>query len=196
MEGLEGSTRARAALPTEAAGTALSAFAAAALELVRGGRADRGLAALLRAVALGTGAELVVARLGEDTGHLVARAVQSDSAALAAELQGTRIACADVGAAELEYEDAPGDPAAPAVVRRTASRAGTPIARLVPVSVEGSVVALLELYRSGLPFGPEEGALAAAAAAHVALALRLERAGQVGPERSTRALARPARAAR
>ena len=180
MEGLEGSTRARAALPTEAAGTALSAFAAAALELVRGGRADRGLAALLRAVALGTGAELVVARLGEDTGHLVARAVQSDSAALAAELQGTRIACADVGAAELEYEDAPGDPAAPAVVRRTASRAGTPIARLVPVSVEGSVVALLELYRSGLPFGPEEGALAAAAAAHVALALRLERAGQAG----------------
>lgn len=180
MEGLEGSTRAGEALPTEAAGSALSAFAAAALELVRGGPADRGLAALLRAVALGTGAEVVVARLAEENGYLVAQAVHSDSIALAAELQGTRVACAEVAATELELEDAPGDPAAPAVVRRTASRAGTPIARLVPVSVDGNVVALLELYRSGLPFGSEEGALAAAAAAHVALALRLDRAGQRG----------------
>ena len=53
-------------------------------------------------------------------------------------------------------------------VRRTAARAGMPVARLVPVLIGGKVAALLELYRSGLPFGPEEEALAAAAAAHLA----------------------------
>src|SRR5262245_36993276 len=150
MKGLEGSVPAGEALPTEAAGSALAAFAAAALELVRGGSADRGLAALMRAVARGTGAGLVVGRVAGDDGSLVARAVHADSAALAAELQGTRIPAADVADVELDLEDAPGDPAAPAAVRRTAARAAAPIVRLVPVSAEGNVVALLELYRSGL----------------------------------------------
>jgi hypothetical protein len=167
-------------LPTEAAGSALTAFAAAALELVKGGAAERGLAELLRAVALGTGAELIVARLAEGNGHLVARGVHSGSAALAAELQGTRIPVADVPEQEVELEDAPGDPTAPAAVRRAAARARMPIVRLVPVSVDGDMVALLELYRTGLPFGPEEEALARAAAAHVALALLLDRASDKG----------------
>jgi serine phosphatase RsbU (regulator of sigma subunit) len=176
MEGVHGSARTGEAPPTEAAGSALSAFAAAALELVRGGPAERGLAALLHAVALGTGAELVVARLADRGGQLVARAVHSESAALVAELQGTRVAAVDVLQGEVELEDAPGNPAAPAGVRRAAARAGMPIVRLVPVAVNGELVAALELYRSGLPFGPEEAALARAAAAHVALALRLDRA--------------------
>jgi hypothetical protein len=34
-----------------------------------------------------------------------------------------------------------------------------PVARLVPVAADGDVVAALELYRSGLPFGSEEEAL-------------------------------------
>ena len=50
----------------------------------------------------------------------------------------------------------------------------TPIVRFVPVAPDGEVVAALELYRSGLPFGPDEQALARAAAAHLALALRLD----------------------
>jgi len=167
-------------VPTEAAASALSAFAAAALELVRGDPAERGLRALAHAVSLGTGAELVVARLMDDDGHLLARAVHSDSSALAAELQGTRIPVADVPDRETELADAPGDPSAPAIVRRTAARAGMPLVRLVPVALDGEVVATLELYRSGLSFGPEEEALARAAAAHVALALRLERAVGAG----------------
>ena len=167
---------------SEAAGHALTAFAAAALELVRGESADAGLRALARAVALGTGAELVVVRVAVDGDGLVARAVQSESAALAAELDGTRMPLADAGTEELDLEDAPGDPSAPAAVRRVATRAGAPIVRFVPVTFEGEVVAALELYRSGLPFGPNEQALARAAAAHLTLALRLDEGSNGHPD--------------
>jgi serine phosphatase RsbU (regulator of sigma subunit) len=158
----------------ETAGGALSAFAAAALGLVEGDQAERALGALLRAVALGTGAELVVARVAAEDGHLVARAVRSSSAALTAELQGTRRLPGEVPDRELELEDASGDPAAPPGVRRTAARAGLPLALVVPAHVDGEVVAVLELYRSGLPFSLEQQALARAAAAHLTLARRLE----------------------
>ena len=179
MEGLDdlagaGSSREGEAPPTATAGTALSAFALAALELVEGGPRDRGLDELLRAVALGTGAEVVIARLAEGSGGLVARAVRSDSTALAAELEGTSLAVAEAPVREVELEDAPGDPAAPPAVRRAAARAGTPVALLVPVVHDGEVVAVLELYRSALAFGPEEAALARAAGAHLALAVRLD----------------------
>jgi serine phosphatase RsbU (regulator of sigma subunit) len=180
MEAAQGPAGTETSPPTKAAGTSLSAFAAAALELVRGGSAERGLAELLRAVALGTGAELLVARLAEGNGQLVARAVHSSSAALAAELRGTRVPVAEIPAEELDIADAPGDPTAPAAVRRAAARAGMPVARIVPVTVDGDVVAVLELYRSGLSFGPEEESLTRAAAAHVALALALDRAAEKG----------------
>jgi serine phosphatase RsbU (regulator of sigma subunit) len=167
------------AQPTDAAVSALAAFAAAVLEVVRGGPPDRGLRALVHAVALGTGAELVVARLAEG-GQLVARAIQADSPALTAELEGTRIPVADAGEEELEFDDAPGDPSAPAAVRRAAARAGAPVVRTVPVSVDGEIVAVLELYRSRFGFGPEDQALARAAAAHVALAVRVHRLAGAG----------------
>jgi serine phosphatase RsbU (regulator of sigma subunit) len=159
---------------SEAAGHALTAFAAAALELVRGDSSDPGLRALARAVALGTGAELVIARVAVNGNGLVARAVHSDSAALAAELEGTRMPLEDAGLDELDLPDAPTDSSAPAAVRHAAARAGAPIAWFVPVAPDGEVVGVLELYRSGLPFGPDEQALARAAAAHLALALRLD----------------------
>ena len=159
---------------SEAAGHALTAFAAAALELVRGASADPGLRALARAVALGTGAELVVARVAADENGLVARAVHSESAAIIAELEGTQMPLEEAGTEELDLEDAPGDPSAPAAVRRAAARAGAPIVRFVPVAPDGEVLGALELYRSGLPFGPDEQALARAAAAHLALALRID----------------------
>jgi len=174
VEGILASTPGTEAQPTEAAASALEAFAAAALDIVRGDAPDRGLRPLVRAVALGTGAELVVARLAED-GQLVARAVYAESPALTAELEGTRLPVAEAGEAEIELADAPGDPSVPAAVRRTAARAGAQVVRIVPVSLDGEVVADLELYRSSFGFGPEEEALARAAAAHVALAVRLHR---------------------
>jgi serine phosphatase RsbU (regulator of sigma subunit) len=170
---------ARAAEPVLLPGdeAALEAFAAAALELVREGGLVGGLAALARAVALAVGAQVVVVRLAEAPGGpLVARAVSAESSALAAELEGTRIGAAEIGSSETEFAAAAGDPSAPAAVRRIASRAAAPIARVVPLTVDGEVVATLELYRSGLPFGVREHALARVAAAHLVAAVRLERA--------------------
>ena len=148
MEEPGGSPREGSGPPTEAAGSALSAFAAAALGLIGDEHADGALAGLVHAVALGTGAELVVARLVEADGKLVARAVHSSSAALAAELQGSRLPASEAPQRELGLDDAPGDPGAPPGVRRTASRARLPVARLVPVIVRGELVATLE----ALPF--------------------------------------------
>src|SRR5688500_1916183 len=129
---------------SEAAGHALTAFAAAALELVRGESPDPGLRALARAVALGTGAELVIARVAVNGDGLVARAVHSDSPALTAELEGTRMPVEDAGREELDLGDALSDPSAPEAVRHAAARAGAPIAWFVPVAPEGEVVGVLE----------------------------------------------------
>jgi serine phosphatase RsbU (regulator of sigma subunit) len=156
--------------PTE---TTLAAFAAAALDLVRGAAPDPGLRALAHGVALGTGADLVVARLADEDGALLARAVGADSPALTAELEGTRLPAEELADVEAAFSDAPGDPSAPAALRRAAARAGAPAAHVVPVVVQGHVVAALELYRRGLAFGDEELALARAAAAHLALVHRV-----------------------
>ena len=184
MEGILASTPGTDAQPTEAAARALEAFAAAALELVRGDTPAQGLRPLVRAVGLGTGADLVVARLAEG-GQLVARAVYAESPALTAELEGTRIPLAEAGKEEAELSDAPGNPSAPAAVRRAVARAGAQVVRTVPVAVDGEVVAALELYRSRFGFGPEEETLARAAAAHVALAVRVH--GRGGAESNGRA---------
>ncbi|MGH3035735.1 MAG: hypothetical protein ACRDMU_01010, partial [Gaiellaceae bacterium] len=176
MEGILASTPGADAQPSEAAASALEAFAAAALELVRGDAPDQGLRPLVRAVGLGVGAELVVARLVEGA-QLVARAVYAESSALTAELEGTRLPLAEAGEEETELSDARRNPSAPAAVRRAAVRAGADVVRIVPVAVDGQVVATLELYRSQLGFGPEEEALARAAAAHVALAVRVHGPG-------------------
>ncbi|MGH3030367.1 MAG: SpoIIE family protein phosphatase [Gaiellaceae bacterium] len=154
----------------------LEAFAGAALDLVRGEPVERALGAVARTVARAVGAPVVLARLADAEGdRLVARAVHAESAALAAELAGTSLPAASVGSEEAEYASAQGDPSAPAGIRRAAARAGVPVVRVVPVAVGDSVVATLEL------FGPDaftlrEQALARAAAAHVAIAVRLERA--------------------
>jgi serine phosphatase RsbU (regulator of sigma subunit) len=176
VEGILASTPGSEAQPTEAAASALEAFAAAALELVRGDAPDLGLRALVRAVGLGTGAELVVARLAAG-GLLVAEAVYAESPALIAELEGTSFRVEEAGEEEAELSDVPGDPSAPAAIRRAAARAGAQVVRIVPVALDGEVVAALELYRSRFGFGPEEEALARAAAAQVALAVRVQRLG-------------------
>jgi serine phosphatase RsbU (regulator of sigma subunit) len=165
--------------PEEGTAGALAAFAAAALELVRGDAPDRGLRALVRAVAIGTGSELVVGRIA-DGGRLVARAVHAESVALTAELEGSSVQSGEVGEQAVELADAPGDPGVPGAIRRAAARAGTPVVHVLPVAVDGELVGTLELYRSALGLGPEEQALAQAAVAQVALAVRIRPAGGQG----------------
>jgi serine phosphatase RsbU (regulator of sigma subunit)/uncharacterized protein YigA (DUF484 family) len=161
---------------------ALEAFAAAALGLVRGEPVERSLGAVVRAVAHAAGAQVVIARLpAEDGERLLARAVYAESAALAAELEGTSLPAAAVRHVEAEYILAQGDPAAPAGIRRAAARAGVSVVRVVPVVVGDAVVATFELFGSG-SFGLREQALARAAAAHVALAVRLERVANEGSD--------------
>jgi serine phosphatase RsbU (regulator of sigma subunit) len=162
---------------------ALEAFAAAALELVRGAPLDRALGPLVRAVSLATGAQVVLARLVDARGEaLVAHAVHAESPALAAELEGARLPVVQVGARELEFASAPGDPDAPPALRRTAARAGTPIAVVLPVEADGEVVASLDLLKSGRPFSLRERSLARVAAAHLATAVRAERAERAGAD--------------
>jgi serine phosphatase RsbU (regulator of sigma subunit) len=161
---------------------ALGAFAAAALDLVRGEQLDRPLLALVRAVSIAAGAQVGLARLCDARGEtLVARAVHTESPALSAELEGTRLSAAELGTEELAFASAPGDPTAPPTLRRAAARAGATAVLVVPVEADGEIVASLELLRSGLPFSLRERALARVAAAHLAAAARAERAARVGP---------------
>ncbi|MGH2996214.1 MAG: hypothetical protein ACRDM9_07860, partial [Gaiellaceae bacterium] len=153
---------------------ALEAFATAALRLAAEASLERPLAELVQAVARATGADLVIARLAED-GQLVARAVHTESAVLAAELEGSRIPAAEIGFEEAEYASAPGDPTAPVAVRRIAARAHTSVVRLVPVVLDGETAASLDLLKTGLPFGFRERVLARVAAAHLAAAARVQR---------------------
>jgi serine phosphatase RsbU (regulator of sigma subunit) len=162
---------------------ALEAFSAATLGLLRGESLEAVLGVLVRAVARAVAAEMVIARFASEDGQrLTARAVHADSAALSAELAGTSLPTAAVASEEAEYPSAPGDPAAPAGIRRAASRAGLSVVRVVPVGVGDAVVATLELFRSGNAFGLREQSLARAAAAHVAIAARLERESRDGAD--------------
>lgn len=155
---------------------ALEAFAAVALDLVRGEPVERALATLTRAVGRALGVPVVVARLAAAEGErLVARAVYAESAALAAELAGTSLPAGAVGPEEAEHVSAQGDPAVPAAIRRAAARAGVAVVRIVPVAVGDAVVATLELFGPA-PFTLRQQTLARAGAAHVAMAVRLERA--------------------
>ena len=131
---------------------ALEALAGAALELLRAKPLDQVLAALVRAAARASGAQVVLARVLDGPAEaLVTRAVHADSPALTAELAGTRVAAAELGSEELEFVAAPGNPEAPAAIRRAASRAGASHALVVPVPGEDGVVGSLDLLRSGVP---------------------------------------------
>ncbi len=143
---------------------ALAALAAASAAAAS--RATLAEALLDIAVAAKTAAraDLVLARVPAG-GELEAVAV-AGPAALAAELEGTRLAAGDLPAqAVVSLTDAPD------VVRRAAARAGASALLLIPARSE-SVSASLELYRVGAPFGADEQLVAEIAAGMVALALR------------------------
>jgi serine phosphatase RsbU (regulator of sigma subunit) len=144
--------------------SALTALSAGADRLAAGTTAAEALQALAQAARLAAAADLAVIRVVEGE-ELVARAV-AGQAALVAEIEGSRLA--DEPPLE-EIDDlerlAPG---ARGIARR--ARAGAVL--LLPVRVEGRVVASLELLRSGGAFGTAERDAAHLAAAQAALVLR------------------------
>lgn len=156
---------------------AIDALGLALRHVASGGDGEQSLAAVARAAAAGCGAELAVVRLAPVGGReLVARAVWAGSAALAAQVEATRLPMGEVTTPEATAADLSQDEAdLPAAVLDAAAKAGAEFAYVVPVAPEGPVVGTLELYRSGAAFGEDELALARLAAALVAVAARLSR---------------------
>jgi serine phosphatase RsbU (regulator of sigma subunit) len=131
------------------------------------GGLDSALSAIVERTAGVAGADVVVARLLDDSGGLTARAVHAASAALRAELEGSRLGPGTIPAeerAELLQLTTP--------LRRVAERLGARGVLQLPVLDAGAVVGSLELLRRRGDFDERGRRLAAAAADEVALARR------------------------
>jgi serine phosphatase RsbU (regulator of sigma subunit) len=128
---------------------------------------DSALEAIVERTAQVLGAELAVARLVDESGSATARAVHARSPALRAELEGSRVAPADVAAEE--HVDAE---SLPPPVRRAAEQLGAKGVLLLPVHDGYAVVGSLELLRRKGAFDERERRLAQAAADEIALARR------------------------
>jgi serine phosphatase RsbU (regulator of sigma subunit) len=114
-----------------------------------------------------TGADVVVARLVDETGSATARAVHARSPALRAELEGSRVAAARIPA---EGHDDP--ESLPPPLRRVTEHLGAQGILQLPVLDGDAVVGSLELVRRRHAFDRRERRLALAAADEVALARR------------------------
>jgi serine phosphatase RsbU (regulator of sigma subunit) len=139
--------------------------------VARDTRGITGLDAVLEAVvartAEVTGADVVVARLVDESGSATARAVHAESAALRAELEGSRVAAARI---PLEVRD--DSESLPGPLRRVSGHLGAQGILQLPVLEGELVVGSLELVRRRNAFDGRERRLALAAADEVALARR------------------------
>ncbi|HEV3480160.1 MAG TPA: SpoIIE family protein phosphatase [Gaiellaceae bacterium] len=154
--------------PQMAASTGqLESLAAAARSLSGAESLDEALAALARAAAAATGATLAVVRVADASGGLSARGVWCASAALAAELEGSRLQLGELGTEERdELEELP------ASIRQLTERSGSNAVFVVPALAGEEVVASLELMRPGDPFSASERMLAQIAVHHGGLLVR------------------------
>jgi serine phosphatase RsbU (regulator of sigma subunit) len=135
--------------------------------LSEAGTLDEALAELARAAAAATGAALAVVRVPDGTGSLPARGVWAASAALAAELEGSRVPIEELGAQESA------EPAElPPTLRRLADRTGAVGVSVVPAISDGRVLASVELLRPAKPFSATDRAVARIAAREAGLLVR------------------------
>jgi serine phosphatase RsbU (regulator of sigma subunit) len=154
--------------PLVRAGEALAALAEAGAGLA----SAHGLADALRAIAEPTarasGADAVVVRVVDDERrHVIAWAVASDSTAVAAELEGTRLPVDDLSRDEVDDFGK-----LPSGVARAAGRMGATAVLLVPIATGNELEGSLELMRAGGPFDEADRRVARLAAAQAALAIR------------------------
>jgi serine phosphatase RsbU (regulator of sigma subunit) len=145
----------------------LESLAAAGRQLSEAETLDEALAALARAAAAATGAALAVVRVADRAGVLPARGVWSSSAALGAELEGSRLLVDELGTDECSEVDA-----LPPALRRLAERSGAVGIAVVPAIVDGQVRASLELMRPAEHFTEIERLLARIAAREAGLLVR------------------------
>ena len=128
---------------------------------------DEALAQIVERAAEVAGADVVVARLGDESGGLTARAVHATSPALQAELEGSRISAGSVPAEERDELLQ-----LPRPLRRVAERLGATAVLQLPVRAGGAVIGSLELMRRRGAFDERERALARTAADQIELARR------------------------
>jgi serine phosphatase RsbU (regulator of sigma subunit) len=151
---------------------AVEALAAAAGSLLEDGAPRQAFAALSEAAGRAVGADRVIARPVSASGdELVARAVHAASSAVAAELEGMKLPARDVPAQE---DEIPVD-VLPEALGKAAERSGAANVRVYPVFLKGRPAATLELFRAEGAFTPREQMLGRLAAAHLGLAVRMER---------------------
>jgi serine phosphatase RsbU (regulator of sigma subunit) len=146
---------------------ALEALADAGRAALAGTGAVEVFEAVANAVARATNAYVSAVRvLDRSSAQLVARAVASSSASLAAELEGTRVELDALPSDERDLSEGP------EYLRRLAARIDAQVGLVVPVLVAGEPVASVELLRERGPLRREELSAARLAATQVGLALR------------------------
>src|SRR5439155_19516267 len=128
---------------------------------------DEALAAIVERAAELAEADIVVARLADDSGTLTAHAVHAPSESIRAELEGSRI---DAGSIPLEEHSDP--ELLDRALRLAAERISAVGVLHLPVRDGGDLVGALELLRSKNAFDNRQRTLARAAADNVALARR------------------------
>jgi serine phosphatase RsbU (regulator of sigma subunit) len=128
---------------------------------------DEALGSIAARTAEVTGADVVVVRLVDESGNAGARAVHAESAALRAELEGSRLPAREVPAELLEALDKLRPP-----LLRAAEQLGASAVLQLPVREGNAVVGTLELLRRRGEFDGRERMLAVAAADEIALARR------------------------
>ena len=146
----------------------LDALANAALELGLAGSLVEAMQIVADAAARATGAEVVVARVADAARRsLKAWAVATGSAAVGAELEGSRLPLDEVPAHEVGRVDD-----LPESVRQAAERVGASGVLLIPIHVNGHVEGSLEFMRRSDVFDDAERRLARLAAGQATLAIR------------------------
>jgi serine phosphatase RsbU (regulator of sigma subunit) len=154
----------------------LDALAESALALGLATSLPEALQTVVEGVSRAVGADAVVARIADEARQrLTACAVASGSAAVAAELEGSRLPLDEVP----ESEES-GLQRLPRGVRRAAERVRASQVVFLPVHVDGQLRGSLELMRSRLPFDDGERRLARVAAAQAGLAIRAFGGGESG----------------
>jgi serine phosphatase RsbU (regulator of sigma subunit) len=148
--------------------TQLESLVAAGRAFADASTLDEALSALARATGRATAAALAVIRVRDRTGGLSARGVWAASAALGAELEGSRLAGHELGTDECTEADE-----LPPATRRLAERTGAAGVVVIPVTVDGELVASLELMRPGEPFSATDRMLAEIAAREASLLVRV-----------------------
>ena len=146
----------------------LHALAQAGLALGDARSVSEALQILAEATSRATGAEIVIVRVADEGRRsLVTCAVVTDSAAVAAELEGSRLPLEDVPALEESTPERLPDGA-----RRAAERVHAGAAVLIPVHLDGRVQGSLELMRAETPFAEPELRFARVAAGQAGLVIR------------------------